>query len=76
MVDTGLRPVYVKQTLDQANEYYNQFLASSTDKFNKCEYKDAAGLKDDTTLLNDFNIELNHYKYVDENIKDICMMII
>ena len=61
LVDTGLRPVWVKQTLDQAISYYNAFLAN----FNtKATPNNAPGIKDDATLNGNVTTQHNHYNYV------------
>lgn len=60
LLDTGLRPAYVKSILDQANSYYGQFLS----QFGTNDVPaNAPGVKG-TQLLTDVTAEKNHYDHV------------
>ena len=60
LIDTGLRPAYVKQTLDQANTYYNDFLK---DYNTKTTATNATGITG-THYVNSINTAKGHYDYV------------
>ncbi|MDE6505644.1 MAG: hypothetical protein K2K71_00075, partial [Eubacterium sp.] len=61
LLDTGLRPAYVKSTLDQANIYYGEFLL----QFGTAGVPASApGVKDNAQLLADVTTEKSHYDHV------------